>query len=310
LSEKLVVSRYEEYLRYEKDASENSIKAYLADIHLFLSFLEVSQETFNPRKVSKGDVRSWVMSMRESGVSPRSINRRITAVSGFFKWALSVNEATINPASMVKKMKEHRYIPSFIREDEMDKILSDTSVCDDEMDNPTEKYEKILTYTVILTLYSTGFRKSELLNLKKSDIDYTLKTIKITGKGNKQRIVPIIPELEDALRYYESSKKTLLNCINDDFFVFLWSDGGRLSYYHLLSMIKNVLRKEGVQGKLSPHLLRHTFATHLLRAGAEITAIKELLGHSSLVTTQVYTHNTIEELKEVYRNAHPRAKDR
>lgn len=303
------LSKYRDYLRYEKDSSENSIKAYMADINLFLDFLDISEESFDPSTVSKDDVRSWIMKMRESGTSARSINRRITALKGFYKWALSEKIVSVDPVSTISKMKESRYLPSFIREGDMQKILDDVSISDISELSPDERYQKVLSYILILSLYTTGFRRSELLNLKYSDIDFGLKTIKIIGKGNKQRIVPIIPELEEAFHFYEKEKNTFFKNNYDKNFVFLWSSGEPLSYYHMLTIVKMVLQGEGIKGKLSPHLLRHTFASHLLRAGAEITAIKELLGHSSLVTTQVYTHNTIDELKDVYRNAHPRAKE-
>lgn len=301
------IAKYEEYLRYEKESGENSIKAYMADIALFLSYMGVTPEQFAPSAITRNDIRGWVMEMYSGGISPRSVNRRITALKGFFRWALSEKLIDSNPAAAVTKLKETRYLPSFVRENDMDRILTEPDVNDED---PQSRYLKALEYSSIMTLYATGMRKGEFLAMKPSDIDHSMKQIKTVGKGQKERLIPLVQELESVLDWYENEKKLYFGCDLDKSSVFLWLDGKPMSYYHLLKIVKNVLGGAGVQGKLSPHLLRHTFATHLLRAGAEITAIKELLGHSSLMTTQVYTHNTVEELKEVYLKAHPRSTEK
>lgn len=305
------IHNFQTYLKYEKEASENSAKAYIADLRLFLSYSGCNEDSFNPALVTRNDIRSWIMGMYERGISSRTINRRLTSLRVYFRWALSEELIDSDPTAAVSKMKETRYLPNFINEEDMAKILSKAkeNTRGNEL-SAEDEYHAVLEYTVLLTLYSTGMRRSELLNINLRDIDFSLSQIRTVGKGGKQRIIPLVLQLKESIEQYIAVRNKYLDCAIDENFLFLWSDGKRLSYHHLLKIVKDAMRREGIQGKLSPHVFRHTFATHLLKEGAEITAIKELLGHSSLLTTQVYTHNTIEELKSVYSKAHPRAKQK
>lgn len=289
------------YLRTEKGYSELTIRAYGDDIRQFILFYGVPEEDFLPREVTPQDIRSWIMSMSEAKMSPHSINRKISSLRSFYRYLMRNGEVSILPFKKITLQKTPKRLPVFVEESRMHSIIKAVT-------EPTDDFETERDSLIILLFYATGIRIAELIGIR--DCDYSLATgeLKVTGKGDKQRIVPLLQGVITKIERYLSLRNQRIICNNDKIFLFLTDKGERISRTAVYRIVTDTLGLFGVQGKRSPHVLRHTFATHLLNNGAEIKSIQELLGHANLMTTQIYTHNTIERVKEVYQKAHPRAK--
>lgn len=296
-----MIESYLTYLRAEKGYSELTIRAYGDDVRQFVAYYGVTEEEFKPQDVTSVDVRSWMMSMTQAKMSPASVNRKLSALRSFYGYLRRNGIIEIPPFKKITNQKLPKRLPVFVEESRMQAILKAVT-------EPAGDYETERDALVILLFYATGIRMAELLEIKDSDYSLADGELRVTGKGDKQRIVPLLPGVVRKMEHFLSLRDAEIICNSENKFLFLGDNGKRLSRTAVYRIVTETLGLFGVQGKRSPHVLRHTFATHLLNNGAEIKSIQELLGHSNLMTTQVYTHNTIERMKDVYEQAHPRAK--
>jgi integrase/recombinase XerC len=286
------------YLRLELCRSEHTVKGYSDDLDAFESFFKKSDTLNSWKSVDADVVRDWVESMMDAGSSVASINRRLSALRSFYNFAVSRNIIRSNPARFVRGLKQGRPLPQFLKEKEMDALL------DERMWN-MDDYEDVLFRTIIMTFYETGVRLSELIGLDDSSVNLTNREIKVTGKRNKQRIIPLGEELLLTLQGYMNFRNSKISRKSDA--VFLSVKGDRLKSYQVQYGVKKNLSRVCSLKERTPHVLRHSFATAMLNHEAGLESLKKLLGHASLTTTEIYTHTTFEQLKKVYKNAHPRA---
>jgi len=287
-----------QYLKFEKRYSPHTIIAYENDLLQFSSFLKSTYELESVLHATHSHVRSWLVSLMESGTTARSINRKLSTLKTFFKFNLKNGRVQQNPLAKVIAPKVGKRLPVFISKSQVDLLWQHYDF--------GEGFPAVRNRMIFELLYATGMRLSELINLADPDIDHYNGTFKVLGKGNKERIIPFNPALKSALKEYAQQRDNTFR--QKEYAAFIVSDEGEMMKPRkVYTIVNKVLSEVTTVQKKSPHVLRHTFATHLLNNGAEINAIKELLGHSSLAATQVYTHNTIDKLKEIYRKAHPKA---
>lgn len=287
-----------EYLQFEKRFSGHTLVAYTNDLNQFNLYLHTAYEIKSVAEVNHTVVRSWIVSLMEQKIAPRSVNRKITALKTFYKFLLRQGIITENPMLKIQAPKTSKRLPVFVEKEKMDTLLDTIDFGDD--------FEGHRNKLIIELFYATGIRLTELVNLKQSNIDVYQCQLKVLGKRNKERIVPFNSVLKDEIKKYMKARTAIVNDTDNDF-LFV-SDTGKKVYYKLVYRIVNAyLALITTVGKKSPHVLRHTFATHMLNNGADLNAIKELLGHASLAATQVYTHNTVEKLKNIHKQAHPKA---
>jgi integrase/recombinase XerC len=289
-----------DYLKFEKRYSPHTILAYQDDLEEFTAFLAAEFDMLKPTltEISASLVRSWLAHLKEEKKTAKTINRKISSLKSFFKYHLLRGNLEKTPMSSVTAPKISKRLPQYVEQQDI-KTLFDQVEFPDTWKGRTDKL-------LLSVFYHTGMRLAELVNLKESQVNKSGNTLKILGKGNKERLVPISPGLVASILDYMSRKRAELE--GPDTTYLLVNDKGKKLYpkYVYLS-VKGWLREVTTIDKKSPHVLRHTFATHLMNNGADLNAVKELLGHSSLAATQVYTHNTIEKLKDVYKKAHPKA---
>ncbi|RAJ06202.1 tyrosine-type recombinase/integrase [Arenibacter echinorum] len=287
------------YLSLEKNYSPHTTKAYQNDIVEFKNFCGQEYNLEDIAQVTYNLIRSWIVSLVESGVSNRSVNRKIASLKAYYKFLLGVGILTINPLSKHKALKTSKKIEIPFSEMEMEDVLSQI---------PFEKnFEGKRDKLIIELLYTTGIRRAELIGLKVKDVDFQAMTIKVLGKRNKERIIPLLEATKELFLEY-NLERSALKVIEDDAYIFLSGKGNKMYETLVYRIINKYFSLVSSKVKKSPHILRHTFATHLLNKGADLNSVKELLGHSSLASTQVYTHNSIAELKKVHFSAHPRSK--
>ncbi len=292
----MFIERFIRYVRYEKRFSPHTIKAYETDLLQFQTFLTTYETTL--AEATHTLVRSWVMECMEADTGAKSINRKISSLRSFYKFLQREGLVDKNPMAQVQAPKIPKRLPVIVEEAKLNTLL------DDEALFPSG-FEGLRNRVVLELLYGTGIRLAELLGLKNSDIDDYNQQIKVLGKRNKERIIPLAKPLYALLNVYIDQKKELGFTSTDKLIV---TDKGTAAYSQLIyRLVKQALGEVSTQDKKSPHILRHSFATALLNKGAELTAIKELLGHANLSATQVYTHNSIEKLKSIYKQAHPKA---
>ena len=284
------------YIEYEKRYSRNTLESYNNDLQQFQQFLKSYEKELV--QTNHLDIRNWMVSMMEDKITPRSINRKISTLQSFFKFLLRKGEIKKNPLAKVQTPKISKRLPVFVEQTGIEKLLT-------QIEFP-EGYEGLRDKTIIELFYGTGMRRSELMNLKESDFDSYNSQLKVLGKGNKERIIPIHNRLTTAIKSYIEEKKKAVPQQEGNFLI-VNENGKRLNASFVYACVKKYLDAVTTVDKRSPHTLRHTFATHLMNNGADINAVKELLGHSSLAATQVYTHNTIDKLKNIYKQAHPKA---
>ena len=280
------------YIEFEKRYSKHTLISYNTDLTQFFNFLDVEYDISDISEVSHQIIRSWISSMLDGGISSRSVNRKITTLKSFYKYLMQEDEVVENPTQKIISPKNAKKLPVFVEKSKMDKLLS-------EIEFP-DTFEGERDKLIIDVFYMTGMRLSELLGIKKEDIDFSKSSIKVLGKRNKERIIPLSINLLDQLKKFSEKHK-----INSYFFVNF--ERNKLTSKNIYNIVNKYLGMVSSLEKRSPHILRHTFATHMLNNGADINAIKEILGHANLSATQVYTHNTIEKLKTIYKQAHPRA---
>lgn len=285
-----------DYLCFEKRYSPHTVKAYHADLIDFFDFISITFGETELSQISHALVRSWLAGLKDSGLSAASINRKISTLKAFFKFQIRAGLIRQSPMARVVAPKKEKRLPAFVAGKDMATLFQHVTF-PDTWKGQTDRL-------LLLLFYQTGMRLSEAIGLKDSSFNFSARTVKVLGKGNKERLLPLSPALKAACEDYLQKKRTALQAPGEAFLV---TAGGKpLSPRSVYTSVREYLNLVTTIEKRSPHVLRHTFATHLTNNGADINAVKELLGHSSLAATQVYTHTTIERLKTVYQNAHPR----
>jgi integrase/recombinase XerC len=284
-----------QYIQYIRQYSPHTVQSYKKDLEQFCVFCNYAQDE-HESVIDHRQIRNWIIELMETGHSARSVNRKISALKTYFRYLMKEGIVTSNPVNKVLSPRSEKKLPAFVKENEMDHLLDDTGF--------EGGYTGIRNRTIIETFYNTGIRISELINLKVSDIDFSRETIKVLGKRNKERIIPVSRLFSEVLRQYS---ETRISMETEGEWFFVTVKGVKMYPRLVYRIVRNYLTLVTTSDKKSPHVLRHTFATHMLNHGADLNAIKELLGHANLSATEVYTHNTFEKLKSVYKQAHPRA---
>jgi len=285
------------YLELEKKYSPHTVKAYLKDLEAFSNFASETYEYETIIKVPYAVIRSWIVSMVDADISNRSINRKISSLKTYYKFLLKTEQISESPLAKHKALKTAKKLQVPFSKKEVDEVLKLLAAETD--------FEGVRNKLMVELFYATGMRRAELVQLKLTDVSIDNKTIKILGKRNKERIVPMLPFLISSLTKY-LSERNKLEVIQDSDHLFLTSKGLKVYESLVYRVINSYFSRASEKVKKSPHILRHSFATHLLNEGADLNAVKELLGHASLSSTQVYTHNSMSQLKQVYQKAHPR----
>ena len=293
----MLIKDFLNYLRLERNYSERTIVAYEADLRGFEEYFKKTDAELDFRSVHSDNVRNWMVSLMDEGRTETSVNRKLSSLRSFYRFLLRRKEITVNPMLKVVGPKKKKPLPSFVREKDMDRLLDEVPF--------GGGFEGCRDRTILEMFYATGMRLSELIGLNDADVDFSAKLIKVTGKRNKQRLIPFGNELAEDLRLYINVRNEAMPQEAEALFVL--NDGKRMYPMAVYRIVKRNLSRVVSLKKRSPHVLRHTFATAMLNDSAELRSVKELLGHESLVTTEVYTHATFEELKKVYEQAHPRA---
>lgn len=293
------IHEFIESLKFEGRYSQHTITAYFNDLTSFSEFVSAQFAEFNLNDSQSFIVRAWLVSLSENGLKPATINRKLTSLRTYFNFLKKNGIIKVNPLTSIAPVKKDKNLPSYVSEESMEKLFGLLSFPDN--------YEGALDKSLILMLYSTGMRLSELINLKESDIDFYNSQIRVLGKRNKERIIPLISEISNLLKEYIHLKRKEFGTNNHDVVLFITPTGINIYQKYVYRKINYYLGLITTLSKKSPHILRHSFATHMLNHGADLNAIKEILGHASLAATQVYTHNSIEKLKTVYKQAHPKA---
>ncbi len=293
------IKSFQDYLLLEKNYSQHTVTAYINDIGFFESFLSNEFEDDNLLRVNYNQIRSWIVSLSDDGISNTSINRKVSSLKSFYKFLLKTKQIDASPLVKHKALKAPKKIQIPFSEKELDLVLNQIKY--------KEGFEGIRDKLIVDLFYTTGIRRTELIHLKIQNVDLSNKTIKVIGKRNKERIIPILTIIEEQVKKYLSERSSIQDVKEADYF-FLLTNGVKLNDSFVYRLINYYFSNVSEKVKKSPHILRHTFATHLLNNGADINSVKELLGHSSLASTQVYTHNSLTELQKVYNSAHPRNK--
>jgi integrase/recombinase XerC len=287
-----------QYLQAERRYSSHTVSSYSNDLSQFEEFLSSLGQPTDPVPVTSHDIRAWVVSLMDNNYSPVSVHRKISCLRVYYRFLLKEGVVKSDPLGKVVLPKTKKSLPVFVEEEAMSHLLDSTGF--------TAGFEGIRDMTMIEMLYLTGMRRAELIGLRDSDIDLSEGTVKVTGKRNKQRIIPLLSQFIKHIEEYLTVRNEKFPGRNTDWF-FVTDKGNKLYGKYVYNTVKNYLSTVTTIEKRSPHVLRHTFATHMLNRGADLNSIKELLGHSNLSATQIYTHNTFEKLMKIYKQAHPRA---
>ena len=290
---------FTEYLLREKNYSPLTVKAYQSDLEAFSLFIENEYDSNTINDVNYAQVRSWIVSLVESGISNRTINRKTSSLNSYYKFLQKTESISVNPLAKHKVLKTSKKIQIPFSENELQSVISDLELETD--------FKGLRNRLIVELFYATGIRRIELVQIKLSHIDLSNKTLKVLGKRNKERFIPLIDSVIETANLYLEARNTL-ELISDKEYLFLTKKGVKIYENLVYRIINDYFSKASSKVKRSPHILRHSFATHLLNQGANLNAVKELLGHTSLAATQIYTHNSIAELKKVHSNAHPRSK--
>ena len=291
-----MIESFLKYLRFEKRYSQHTLLAYENDLAQFSDFGQKNLDLIAIDQATHLEVRAWVVFMVDQGISNRSVNRKIASIRAYFKFLLRREAISVDPTRKIKSLKLSRKLPSFVKEDDMLKVLDQVEFTDDFYGKRDQ--------LVMELLYGTGIRLSELIELTYDSIDFIQGSIKVLGKRNKERIIPMAGRTTELIKTYQKKQTETYNTAT----YLVVTDSGEKAYPMLIyRIVKKYLNLFVTIDKKSPHVLRHTYATHLLNKGADLNAVKDLLGHASLAATQVYTHNSIEKLKNVFDQAHPKA---
>ena len=294
----MLIEEFIHYLQYERGYSACTLEAYSKDLSQFVEYVKAYREgKFDPAEVDADLVRNWIVFLMDENHSPRTVSRKLSSLKSFFKFLRKVGRIQLDPTRLVRAPKCSKPLPCFVKDKDMESLL--------DSEDFGEDFDGVRDRLVMEMLYVTGMRRSELVGVREADIDYDAMVIKVTGKRNTQRLIPFAEGLKDLMLAYEKVRDQKGMERNEWFLV---NRSGRpLSTASVYNIVRKYLSNIPLLAKRSPHVLRHSFATSMLNNGAELTAVKDLLGHSSLASTSVYTHTTFEELKKVY-HAHPRAK--
>lgn len=283
-------------MEFERNASQCTLRNMRGDLNRFREFLDTHSENIPWQDVDADLIRGWMEQMMDNGTMPSTINQRLSSLRSFFRFCLKRELLTKDPSRLIQGLKKPKTLPTFLREKEMDKLLDDALWSD--------KYIDVRARTIIILLYETGLRRSELVGLNDVDVDMAQMQLKVTGKRNKQRVVPFGEEVRAQIDAYRQIRDREISRVEDG--MFLTKRGRRITVTHVYKAVKSKLSLVTTQKKRSPHVLRHTFATAMLNNEAGLESVQKLLGHTSLNATEIYTHVTFEQLKQVYGNAHPR----
>ena len=292
------IQSFLDYLKYEKRYSVHTLTSYQDDLLDFFDYLEIQFGKTSLKEIDHNYVRSWLAYLKTKKLSSKSINRKISSLKSFFKYHLKTGAIDATPMSKVISPKISKRLPVFVKEEDTEKLIKTLS-------QSTENWKTLNAKMLICIFYATGMRLSELINLKEKQIDFSRSQIKVLGKGNKERIIPVSKNMISLIEDYQQLKKKNFDKTENTLLV--TEKGKKLYAKYAYLLVNLVLGEASTLDKKSPHVLRHTFATHLMNNGADLNAVKELLGHSSLASTQIYTHNTIEKLKDIHKKAHPKA---
>ncbi len=287
-----------QYLQIEKRYSSLTVRSYLNDLNQFYSFLSETVDASDLASITSHDIRSWIVSLVESKYSSHSIHRKISSLRAFFRYLRKSGIVNSNPLEKVVLPKAKKRLPVFVEEESLDLLLDGIDFGDD--------FIGMRDKTIIEMLYLTGMRRAELTGLRINDVDLQDGTVKVTGKRNKQRIIPLLRQFTSRLEEYIRAREEKFPG-NENGWFFLSNKGNKMYDKYVYNIVKRYLSMVTTIDRKSPHVLRHTFATHMLNHGADLNSIKEFLGHANLSATQIYTHNSFEQLKKIYKQAHPRA---
>ena len=293
----MMINQFLNYLRYERSASSQTVQTYEESLREFESYISLRDSGLSLQAVDADLIRDWMESLMDKGNTASTINKKLSALRSFYRFSLKRGLVEKDPAHVVTGPKKSKPLPQFLREGEMDKLLDQLEWGND--------YKDVRARTILLLLYEAGLRRSELIGLNDGNIDFNERQLKVTGKRNKQRIIPFGEELAEALSKYIAMRDEQFE--NSEGAVFLDDKGGRITGAQVYNIVRKNLSLVTSLKKRSPHVLRHSFATAMLNNGAGLESIKNLLGHESVSTTEIYTHTTFEQLKRVYKEAHPRA---
>jgi integrase/recombinase XerC len=287
-----------QYLKIEKRYSPLTVRSYLNDLDQFDKYLNLQGSSGKPEEIGYHDVRSWIVSLIENGYSPVSIHRKISSLRVFYRYLRRVGQVTNDPLEKVVLPKIRKRLPVFVDEESLGKLLDEYEFGDD--------FDGIRNRTIIEMLYTTGMRRAELTGLRDTDVDISGASVKVTGKRNKQRIIPLLKPFTAKLENYVRIRSEKFPDFSPEWF-FVGNRGNKLYDKYVYNTVRKYLSMVTTIERKGPHILRHTFATHMLNNGADLNSIKEFLGHANLSATQIYTHNSFEKLRKIYKQAHPRA---
>ena len=290
---------FRDYLQLEKKYSTHTVTAYCDDLASFELFHKTHFDQEEIDQVGYGQIRNWIVVLVNSAVSNVSVNRKMASLKAFYKFLVKTKQIETSPMLRHKALKVPKIIQIPFSEKEVTEVLNQLQT--------TVGFEDIRNKLLIDLLYTTGMRRAELIHLKMANVDLANRVVKVVGKRNKERIIPILPVIADQFNWYLKERTSVLVGVDEDYF-FLTKKGLKLNDSFVYRLINSYFSTVSEKVKKSPHILRHTFATHLLNNGADLNSVKELLGHSSLASTQIYTHNSLSELKSVYKEAHPRGR--
>jgi integrase/recombinase XerC len=292
------IQTFIDHLKFEKRYSAHTIRSYMDDLEGFSTYIKEEFGGMAIRAISPAIVRSWLAALKDAGLSSRSVSRKISTLKSWYKHLIRVGEAEQSPMGAILSPKAGKRLPAYVEQKDMAVLFGEVPFTDD-WEGRTDKL-------LLRILYYTGIRLSELVGLKEGQVDTGNQVIKVLGKGNKERVIPVNAVLMAAISEYREKKRVELEAPDEEFLL-VSRKGKKLYPKYVYRAVHNYLAQITTIDQKSPHVLRHTFATHLMNAGAELNSVKELLGHASLAATQVYTHNSIEKLKDIYKKAHPKA---
>ncbi len=298
ISVQQAIQDFLDYLKFQKRYSQHTVTSYQNDLVAFFDFLEMQFGDTRLPDIKPTFARSWLAQLKQQGMESRTISRKISTLKTFFKHQLKLQTITVSPMATVQSPKLNKRLPGFVQKEDISTLLKDVDFPD--------TWEGRTECLLIQLFYNTGIRQAELLGLKEMQVDKHGGAIKVLGKGSKERIIPVSNEMMRSLLEYIAAKRQNFEQF-DNSYLLVSGKGKKLYPRYVYNVVNKYLSMVTTIDKKSPHVLRHSFATHLMNNGADLNAVKELLGHSSLAATQIYTHNTIEKLKDIHKKAHPKA---